>query len=133
MTWPRSLAAALLLPALVAAQAEPERIVQLSVTAVSDRSVYLDHGQNFLGKSLVLPYSLRAVDAAPVSTPLAWEEVNERLDPRWRDQFKGKSVASPLVLDQDIRNLSGATLSSQNITRGVKRLLHTWRMVLRAP
>jgi len=44
--------------------------------------VYLDHGQNFLGKSLVLPYSLRAVDGAPVSTPLAWEEVHERLDPR---------------------------------------------------
>jgi DNA ligase D-like protein (predicted polymerase) len=44
--------------------------------------LYLDHLQNYVGKSLVLPYSLRAVDGAPVSTPLAWSEVSPRLDPR---------------------------------------------------
>ncbi|MDF2695177.1 MAG: ATP-dependent ligase [Labilithrix sp.] len=44
--------------------------------------LYLDHLQNFVGKSLVLPYSLRAIDGAPVSTPLAWSEVTPRLDPR---------------------------------------------------
>jgi len=44
--------------------------------------LYLDHMQNFVGKSLVAPYSLRAVDGGPVSTPLAWNEVNLKLDPR---------------------------------------------------
>lgn len=44
--------------------------------------VYLDHGQNFRGKTLVAPYSLRAVDGAPASTPLRWDEVGPRLDPR---------------------------------------------------
>ena len=41
----------------------------------------VDHRQ-FLGKTLVAPYSLRAVDGAPVSTPLAWDEVTPRLAPR---------------------------------------------------
>jgi bifunctional non-homologous end joining protein LigD len=42
----------------------------------------LDHLQAFRGKSLVLPYALRAADGAPASTPLDWSEVTPRLDPR---------------------------------------------------
>ena len=34
------------------------------------------------GKSLVLPYSLRAVDGAPVSAPIQWNEVTTALDPK---------------------------------------------------
>jgi FMN-binding domain len=41
----------------------------------------------------------------------------------WRQQFAGKSVADPVQLDQDIRNISGATLSCRHVTAGVKRLL----------
>jgi DNA ligase D-like protein (predicted polymerase) len=41
----------------------------------------LDHKQ-FVAKTLVLPYSLRAVDRAPVSTPIAWDEVSVALAPR---------------------------------------------------
>lgn len=48
----------------------------------------------------------------------------------WRAQFAGKTVAAPLVLDKDIRNISGATLSSRHVTDGVKRLLATHRLVL---
>lgn len=51
--------------------------------------------------------------------------------PEWRRQFHGKSAQSKLKVDKDIANLSGATISSQSITRGVKRLLHTWKIVLR--
>lgn len=43
--------------------------------------LFLDHLQNYVGKSLVLPYSLRAIDGAPVSTPLDWSEVEPGLDP----------------------------------------------------
>lgn len=43
--------------------------------------------------------------------------------PAWRQQFVGKSAADPLQLDQDIRNISGATLSCRHVTAGVKRLL----------
>jgi DNA ligase D-like protein (predicted polymerase) len=44
--------------------------------------IYLDYAQGFAGKSLVLPYSLRAADGAPVSTPLRWDEVRPGLDQR---------------------------------------------------
>jgi bifunctional non-homologous end joining protein LigD len=43
--------------------------------------LYLDCHQNGYGKTIVAPYSLRAVDGAPVSTPLRWDEVTPRLDP----------------------------------------------------
>jgi bifunctional non-homologous end joining protein LigD len=44
--------------------------------------LYLDHLQGFMGKALVLPYSLRAADGAPISTPLRWSEVTTALEPR---------------------------------------------------
>lgn len=43
--------------------------------------LYLDCLQNGYGKTLVAPYSLRAVDGAPVSAPLEWSEVTRKLDP----------------------------------------------------
>jgi len=50
---------------------------------------------------------------------------------KWRIQFTGKTAAAPLKLDQDIKNISGATLSSRHITEGVKRLLAIHELVLR--
>lgn len=41
----------------------------------------------------------------------------------WLAQFVGKTSASPLAINQDIRNISGATLSSRHVTEGVKRIL----------
>ena len=42
---------------------------------------------------------------------------------QWRAQFVGKSASSPLELNNDITNISGATLSSRHVTEGVKRVL----------
>jgi bifunctional non-homologous end joining protein LigD len=44
--------------------------------------LYLDCMQNAYGKTIVAPYSLRAIDSAPVSAPLKWEEVTKKLDPK---------------------------------------------------
>ena len=44
-------------------------------------------------------------------------------DPRWRAQFVGKRRSSALRLDEDIQNISGATLSCRHVTEGVRRLL----------
>ena len=41
----------------------------------------------------------------------------------WLAQFVGKTSASPLQVDRDIRNISGATLSSHHVAEGVKRIL----------
>ena len=37
--------------------------------------------QNAYGKTVVAPYSLRAIDGAPVSAPLKWGEITKKLDP----------------------------------------------------
>ena len=51
--------------------------------------------------------------------------------PNWRDQFVGKTVESPLRIDDDIANITGATLSSRHVTDGIKRLLFLHQSVLR--
>jgi hypothetical protein len=45
---------------------------------------------------------------------------------RWRDQFTGKTSASPLKVDTDIQNISGATLSCRHVTEGVRRVLASY-------
>jgi Na+-transporting NADH:ubiquinone oxidoreductase subunit C len=49
----------------------------------------------------------------------------------WLAQFVGKTSASPLAINQDIRNISGATLSSNHVTEGVKRILAAYGHGLR--
>ena len=44
----------------------------------------------------------------------------------WLAQFVGKTSASPLKVGSDIRNISGATLSSMHVTEGVKRILDAY-------
>ena len=45
------------------------------------RKVYIDFLQNRKGQTLAAPYSVRPKPGATVSTPLKWEEVNDKLDP----------------------------------------------------
>lgn len=43
--------------------------------------------------------------------------------PAWRRQFVGKRAGAPLHLGEEIANISGATLSCQHVTDGVRRVL----------
>ena len=52
-------------------------------------------------------------------------------DAPWRAQFVGKSASSPLQLNADIKNISGATLSSKHVTDGVKRILQKYESSLK--
>ena len=47
----------------------------------------------------------------------------------WRKQFVGKDKSSTLKNNQDIKNISGATLSSNHITDGVRRILQTYELI----
>ncbi|HVY08028.1 MAG TPA: FMN-binding protein [Burkholderiales bacterium] len=42
----------------------------------------------------------------------------------WRRQFAGKTAASALRVGEDIANISGATLSCEHVTLGVKRIVN---------
>ncbi len=50
---------------------------------------------------------------------------------KWRAQFAGKTTAGSPKLGQNIKNISGATLSCRHITEGVARLLATYELVLK--
>ncbi len=101
-----------LLPELVSIDAEIEK---------RGGRLYLDHQQSFVGKSLVLPYSLRAVDGAPVSMPLDWSEIQKGLDPtsfnlktlRQRLDAKG-DMAAPLFAPAEKRGDLKAVLARLN-------------------
>lgn len=41
----------------------------------------------------------------------------------WLRQFRGKDVGAALRLDEDIRNITGATLSCRHVTEGVKKIV----------
>ena len=45
------------------------------------RGVLIDANQNGEGKTIASVYSVRPKPGAPVSTPLRWDEVNEKLNP----------------------------------------------------
>lgn len=56
--------------------------IERMVRKRSRAAIYVDYLQNIIGKTLATAYSARASDYAGVSTPLAWNEVNARLNPR---------------------------------------------------
>jgi len=51
----------------------------------------------------------------------------------WRKQFVGKTTADPVKLNEDIRNISGATLSSRHVADGVRRVLATYGVAFQQP
>jgi Na+-transporting NADH:ubiquinone oxidoreductase subunit NqrC len=51
--------------------------------------------------------------------------------PKWREQFRGKTARDPLKVGGDVYNITGATLSCRHVTEGVKRLLATFELVVR--
>jgi hypothetical protein len=80
-----------------------------------------------VGKHLFIDYSVALDPAGRVQQVeiLQYRESygGEVRSPSWLAQFAGKSSASPLQIGHDIRNISGATLSCQHVTEGVKRIL----------
>ena len=43
--------------------------------------------------------------------------------PAWRKQFVGKAKTDKLRVDEDINNISGATMSATHVTDGVRRIV----------
>jgi FMN-binding domain len=80
-----------------------------------------------IGKHLVIDYSvsLEADGRVRRVDVLEYRESygGEIRSPSWLAQFAGKRSGSTLELNKDIRNISGATMSSRHVTEGVKRVL----------
>ena len=71
--------------------------------------------------------SVKQIEVMVYRETYGYEIRNEK----WRAQFVGKTGQSGLKLDDDIKNISGATLSCRHITDGVKRLLAFYEVALR--
>ena len=56
-------------------------LVTTEWTKSKRKGVLIDANQNGEGKTIASVYSVRPKEGAPVSTPLRWDEVDERLDP----------------------------------------------------
>lgn len=82
-----------------------------------------------IGKHLLIDYSVAINSDRKVTNVevLSYRESygGEIKSRSWLDQFKNKSIDSDITLNQDITNISGATLSSRHVTEGVKRVLAT--------
>jgi len=80
-----------------------------------------------IGKHLYIDYAVSVDPSGRVRRVdiLEYRESygGEVRSPSWLAQFVGKTAGSALAVGQDIRNISGATLSSEHIAQGVKRIL----------
>jgi hypothetical protein len=96
--------------------------------------------RNVKGKERPITY-LVAVDTAGATRDidiLVYRESQggEIANEAWRKQFRGKSAADPLQVGKDIRNISGATISSNAVTRSMRQALTelaAWRAEGRLP
>jgi Na+-translocating ferredoxin:NAD+ oxidoreductase RnfG subunit len=80
-----------------------------------------------IGKHLYIDYTV-ALDPAGRIRGIEILEYRESYggeirSPSWLAQFVGKTSGSALQVGNDIRNISGATLSSHHVTEGVKRIM----------
>jgi Na+-translocating ferredoxin:NAD+ oxidoreductase RnfG subunit len=87
-----------------------------------------------VGKHEFIPFAV-ALDAAGAVKAVEILEYREAYggdvrNPAWLAQFAGKHNGDALVDGKNIRNISGATLSSKHITDGVRRLLVTHAVAL---
>src|SRR5579884_1128113 len=71
---------------------EPKRITWEWTVSHRNGKIRIDYTQNIINKTLAAPYSLRPAPAAPVSTPIAWDELD---DPKLRpDRWNINSIAA---------------------------------------
>jgi bifunctional non-homologous end joining protein LigD len=81
------------------------------------RGVLIDANQNGEGKTIASVYSVRPRPGAPVSTPLRWDEVNEKLDPL--------SFTMPAVLERVRKHgdlFEGVLTTRQRLTEAMRSL-----------
>jgi Na+-translocating ferredoxin:NAD+ oxidoreductase RnfG subunit len=88
-----------------------------------------------VGKHLYIDYAVALTPNGAVHSVeiLQYRESygGEIRSPSWLAQFVGKTSASALRINGDIRNIAGATLSSTHVTEGVKRVLAAYGNRLR--
>jgi bifunctional non-homologous end joining protein LigD len=81
------------------------------------RGVLIDANQNGEGKTIASVYSVRPKEGAPVSTPLRWDEVNEKLNPAI---YTMDAVLARVEQQGDL--FAGVLSSRQSLTAALKKI-----------
>jgi bifunctional non-homologous end joining protein LigD len=81
------------------------------------RGVLIDSNQNGEGKTIASVYSVRPKAGAPVSTPLAWDEVNDSLDPA---AFTMEAVVERVRVEGDL--FAGVLKTKQSLSKALAAL-----------
>jgi Na+-translocating ferredoxin:NAD+ oxidoreductase RnfG subunit len=110
-------------------QVDTLRVDTASVLRVSKSGTLFGFARvrNVKGKDQPITYlvaidpkdALKDVDVLVYREPYGGEVAYEP----WRKQFRGKTGAAPLEVGKDIKNISGATISSHAVTLGVRQTL----------
>jgi FMN-binding domain len=90
-----------------------------------------------IGKQELITYAI-GIDASGTLRNLeimSYRESHggEVRNPAWRAQFNQRHTLDQLHFRADIKNISGATLSSEHVTEGVRWLMALWQSALRPP
>ncbi len=90
---------------------------------------------NVIGREDFITYAV-GIDASGTLKPVEILEYREShggeiRNRRWLAQFAGHAKLEELDFRTDIKNIAGATLSSEHVTNGVRWLLALWQQVVR--
>ena len=75
--------------------ADPRHYTANMAKAARRGKIFIDYLRNARGATAILPYSTRARPGAPVSTPLAWQELNPRIP---SDHYTVRNLPKRLAL-----------------------------------
>lgn len=111
---------------------------ELRAWAVKREGAVIGHVfvDNVVGRQDFITYAV-GIDAQGALLPVEILEYREShggeiRNERWLAQFAGKRSPEALRFRTDIKNIAGATLSSEHVTAGVRRILALWQQTLRA-
>jgi len=95
-------------------------LVTTEWTRAKRRGVLIDSNQNGEGKTIASAYSVRPREGAPVSTPLRWDEVNEKLDPRefTMDVVRGRIEEYGDLFEPVLHGRQSLTLALNAVRKG---------------
>jgi Na+-translocating ferredoxin:NAD+ oxidoreductase RnfG subunit len=121
------------LAAIAAAAGVQAQHGELRVWAARSGNVVLGHVfvDNVIGREDFITYAV-GIDAHGALLPVEILDYREShggeiRNKRWLAQFEGRAAESDLAFRTDIKNIAGATLSSEHVTAGVRWLLALWQ------
>jgi hypothetical protein len=110
---------------------------KLAAAMAGDRLVGYVVTDSVIGKFELIDYAVALTPEGEIKDIeiLSYREAHggEVRTKAWRNQFVGKTASAPLAINDDIANISGATLSCTHLSDGIRRIATFAQLVLAKP